>query len=75
MFLQDTPPPSIIVTIAQEPARETTLADVVLGSLGVVAVLVLLAVLLGGVMSMLLVYWHKRHRPEDDHLPPVVPGI
>jgi hypothetical protein len=73
--LQETPPPSIIVTVASEPAHETTLGEVIFGSLGVVAVLVLLAIVLGGVMSLLLVAWHRRHRPEDDHLPPVVPGL
>jgi len=68
-------PPNTVtfVTIAQTPAHEITLKEVILGSLGVVGALVVLAILLGGLMSLLLVMWNRRHRPEDDHLPPVVP--
>ena len=70
-----TPPESFVVTIVETPAREVTLADVILGSFGVVGALVALAVLLGAGMAALLVAWHRRHPPEDNHMPPVVPLI
>ena len=63
------------MTVASEPTHQTTIADVIFGSLGVVGVLVLLAILLGALLSLVLVVWNKHHRPEDDHLPPVVPGV
>jgi hypothetical protein len=62
-----------VVTIAQTPADEVTLAEVILGSFGVVGALVGLAIVLGAAMSLLMVVWHRRHRPEDDHMPSVAP--
>jgi len=64
-----------IVTVAREPAAELTVGDVVLGSLGLAGVMLLASVLLGGLFAGLLVLWHKRHPPEDDHLPPVNPLV
>jgi hypothetical protein len=59
------------VTIVETPAREVSLADVIFGSFGVVGALVVLALLLGAGLSLLLVIWHKRHPPEDNHMPSV----
>jgi hypothetical protein len=67
------PPSSFVVTVAREPAHQTTLADVVIGSLGVAGALLLLAIVLGGAMSLLLVAWNRRHPPERRHLPSVSP--
>jgi len=68
---QEQPPPSIIVTVVQEPVREQTVADVIIGSLGVAGALVLLALVLGAVVALVLVGWNRRFRPESDHLPPI----
>jgi hypothetical protein len=68
-------PDSFIVTVAREPTPELTLADVILSSLGLVGVMLLASVLLGATVAALLVLWHKRHPPGDDHLPPVSPLV
>ena len=44
MLLQQDP---IIVRVVEEPVKETTIADVILGSLGLVGVMLLSALLLG----------------------------
>jgi hypothetical protein len=69
------PPESFVVTIAQTPADEVTLAEVVFGSFGLVGALTVLAIVLGAAMSLILVVWNRRHRPETDHMPPVAPGL
>jgi hypothetical protein len=61
------------VTVAQEPADEFTIGDVIVGSLGVVGALALLAVVLGALSSLGLVAWRRHHPPDQDRLPPVVP--
>jgi hypothetical protein len=69
------PPDSFVVTIAQTPADEVTLAEVIFGSFGVVGALSALALVLGAALALVLVLWHRRHRPEDDHMPAVAPLI
>ena len=64
-----------VVTIVQKPAPQTTLADVLLASLGVVGVSILAAAALGAVVAYLLVLWNRRHPPEADHLPPISPLV
>ena len=44
MLLQQEP---IIVRVVEEPVKETTVADVILGSLGLVGVMLISALLLG----------------------------
>ena len=73
MLLAQTSP--LIVRLVQEPTREITLGDVIFGSFGVVGVLVLLALIFGGALSLLLMAWNRRHPPESDHMPPVSPLI
>jgi hypothetical protein len=73
--VQDAPPDSFVVTIAETPADEVTLAEVIFGSFGIVGALVALAVLLGAALSLVLVMWHRRHRPEEDHMPSVAPIV
>jgi hypothetical protein len=70
---QSLAPGAVIVTVVQQPAHETTLSDVVLGSFGVVGTLLLLAIVLGGAMSLGLYAWHRWFPPEADHLPSVSP--
>jgi hypothetical protein len=62
-----------IVTIVQKPAKEMTILDLFLGSASLMLLAVLLGVLLGGLLGLVLVRWHRRHRPEDDHLPSISP--
>jgi hypothetical protein len=64
---------AVIVTVVQQPTHETTLSDVVLGSFGVVGSLLLIALVLGGVVSLVLFAWHRWFPPESDHLPSVSP--
>ena len=68
---QQAPPESFVVTVVQTPTKQTTLMDVVAGSLGVAGALVLLALVLGVVLSLGLMAWHRRHPPEESRLPPV----
>ena len=69
------PPPAFIVTVIKEPARQTTIADVIIGSLGLAGALLLISLLLGAFVGLVLVRWHRRHPPESEHLPPVSPLI
>ena len=73
--MQPPPPESFVVTIAQTPADEVTLAEVIFGSFGLVGALTALAIVLGAALSFLMVVWNRRHRPEADHMPSVAPGF
>jgi hypothetical protein len=73
--VQTPPPESFVVTIAQTPADEVTLAEVIFGSFGIVGVLTVLAIVLGAALSFVMVAWNRRHRPEADHMPSVAPGF
>lgn len=64
-----------MVTVIKEPAKETTVADVIIGSLGIAGLLVLLSLTLGVIVALVLVRWHRRFPPERDHLPPVSPSV
>jgi len=61
----------VIVTLVDRPTSQTNFADVLIGSFGITGILVLVAAVLGVIMAFVLVKWHKRHRPEDDHLPSI----
>ena len=52
MMLQPTP---IIVQVVQQPVESTSLADVLVGAIGLTGALILLAVLLGGAFGGLLI--------------------
>jgi hypothetical protein len=54
----------IIVRVVEEPVKETTIADVILGSLGLVGVMLLSALLLGMLLGGALVLY-KRLRAKD----------
>jgi hypothetical protein len=53
MMLQQANP--IIVHVVQQPVRSTTVADVLLGAIGLTGVLVLAAVVLGAVLGAALI--------------------
>jgi hypothetical protein len=69
-------PQPFIVKVIEEPRKETTFGDVILGAFGITGVLVLIALVFGGLLAFLWIRWHRRHPPEHDHLPSitVVPG-
>jgi hypothetical protein len=75
VFLALQNPEPLIVTIIREPAHSTTLADVLIGSIGLTGALVLAAVVAGSVMAFVLVQWHRRHPPEAGRLPSISPLI
>ena len=51
-MLQQTP---IVVQVVQQPVESTSLADVLVGAIGLTGALILLAVLLGGIFGGLLI--------------------
>jgi ABC-type phosphate transport system permease subunit len=73
--VQEQSPPAFIVTVIEPPARQTTVADVIVGSLGLAGVLLLISLALGACVGAILVRWHQRHPPEQEHLPPVSPLV
>jgi uncharacterized Tic20 family protein len=54
----------MIVRVVEEPARETTVVDVLLGSIGLTGLLLLAAALAGLALGGLLV-WLKKRRGAD----------
>jgi positive regulator of sigma E activity len=70
-----TAPPAVIVQIIPPPAPQTNIADVLIGSLGITAIAVVIAAILGLVLAWLLIRWHRRHPPESDHLPSISPLV
>jgi hypothetical protein len=48
-------PTPIMVHVAQQPVESPTVADVLIGSIGLTGVLVLIAVLLGGLLGGILI--------------------
>jgi len=61
-MLQQTP---IIVQVVQQPVESTTLADVLIGALGLTGALVLLAILLGGLFGGVLIGVKLRRRRQN----------
>jgi hypothetical protein len=56
----------MVVKIIEEPARETTVVDVLLGAIGLTGVLILIALLLGLILGGLFILYRKvqaRRRP------------
>jgi hypothetical protein len=66
-------PDPFFVTVVRPPAQDTSLQDLVLGSLGIAGGLLLSGLVLGLLVSAGLILWRRFHRPESDHLPPVTP--
>jgi uncharacterized protein YacL len=63
VFLQQAANP-IIVRVVEEPVHETTIADVIFGSLGLVGILLISALVLGILLGGGLILW-KRLRKQD----------
>ena len=68
------PPDAFIVTVIREPEPEMTVADVLIGSLGVAGALLVLALLLGLVAGALMVLWRRWRPREWRPMPPVSPS-
>jgi ABC-type nitrate/sulfonate/bicarbonate transport system permease component len=62
--LQQPPPSSIVVRVVEQPVHETTISDVIFGSLGLVGVMLLAAVLMGVILGGGLILF-KRLRRKD----------
>ena len=73
--MQEKPPNAFIVTVIKEPVKEMTVADVIVGSLGIAGSLLALALVLGLVAGAWLVIWNKLRPASRHHLPPVRPGF
>jgi hypothetical protein len=61
----------IIVRVVEQPVHETTIADVIFGSLGLVGVLLVAALILGLVLGGALIAFKRLRKrdgldPEDD---------
>jgi hypothetical protein len=63
MFQQ--PPPPVIVRVVEQPVHETSIADIIFGSLGLVGILLISAALLGLLLAGLLLLI-KRMRGKDN---------
>ena len=64
-----------MITVIREPVRETTIADVIVGSLGITGILLAVSLVLGLLVAAVKVGWHRAHPPERGHLPPISPLI
>jgi hypothetical protein len=53
------PSSPIIVRVVEEPVKETTVVDVLLGSIGLTGVLLVIAALAGLALGGILVWWKK----------------
>ena len=66
---------AFIVRLVEEPAAEVTVADVILGALGVAGAMTLAAIVLGALLGGLLIYRarRRRSRQQDDQPPSIHP--
>lgn len=74
MFLPQQAQP-FIVEIIRPPAEEQSVADLLVGALGLAGALALVAIPLGLVAGYLLIRWNARRRPEADHMPHITPSM
>lgn len=64
---------AIIVRLVETPAEEVTVADVIIGSLGVAGAMTLAAVALGLVLGWILIVRSRRRGVEREHPPSIHP--
>jgi len=65
----------MIVTIVPQPDKGMSFADVIVGSFSITAIAIVVAGVLGVMLAYVLIRWHRRHPPENDHLPSISPFI
>lgn len=70
---QPTKDPFVVTVVPATPAPERTIAEVIIGSLGIVLVMAVVAMALGAVLAGLRLAWLRRFPPGVDHMPPVRP--
>lgn len=73
--MQSQSQPFVVTIVPKEPAPSTTIADVIVGSLGIAGSLMLVALVLGVVLGALRLVWKRRHPASDQHMPPISPGV
>ena len=54
-MIQTPAPNPIIVRVVEEPIRETTVVDILVGALGLTSALLLAAIVLGAVLGLILI--------------------
>jgi hypothetical protein len=59
------PSDPILVRVLEEPAHETTIADVIIGALGLTGVLLVSAALLGLLLAVLLIVRRRRRERRN----------
>jgi hypothetical protein len=60
-------PSPIFVRVAQQPVESTTVADVLIGAIGLTGLMVLIAIVLGGILGGILIKLkHLRARRAPD---------
>ena len=64
---------AFIVRLVETPAEEVTVADVIIGSLGVAGAMTLAAVVLGLVLGWILIVRSRRRGVEGEHPPSIHP--
>ena len=75
MPVQEQRPDAFVVTVIKEPAKEMTVPELIIGSLGIAGSLVALALVLGVIAGGWLVIWNRFRPASRKHLPPVSPGF
>ncbi|HEX5070385.1 MAG TPA: hypothetical protein VFV78_09240 [Vicinamibacterales bacterium] len=66
---------AFVVTVIKPPVKEMTIADLIVGSLGLAGASLLLALALGAVFGGGLVLWHRLRPRNWRPMPPVAPSI
>ena len=62
---------AIIVKLVEQPVDEITVADVILGSLGIVGLMTLAAVVLGVAVGLVLIRRSRSRGIEHEHPPSI----
>jgi hypothetical protein len=62
---------AIMVKLVEQPAHEVTVADVILGSLGIAGLMTLAAVVLGVAVGLVLIRRSRNRGLEHEHPPSI----